>query len=97
MGHALFPALDAGPVNNNASRLDNPTKDGDVLKFLFCQWPDLGGHGQANAGYVQVGGVVAGIDIGLSRADVFFADDPIGDEIEFAKRPGPKFEEFITD
>ena len=97
MGHAFFPALDTGPVNDNASGFDNPAKDGDVLKFFFSQWPDLGGHGQANAGDVQIGGVIAGIDIGLSRSDVFFSDDPIRDKIEFAKRPGPKFEELVTD
>ena len=97
MSHAFFPAFIAGPVDDNTGRLDNPTKYRDVLKFFFSQRPDLCGHGQANTGDVQVGGVVAGIDIGLSRADVFFSNDSIGDKIEFAKRPGPKFEELIAD
>jgi hypothetical protein len=97
MGHAFFPALDTGPVNDNASGLDNPAKDGDVLKFFFSQRPDLGGHGQANTGDVQIRRVVAGIDIGLSRANIFFPDDPIRNKIEFAKCPGPKFEKLITD
>ena len=97
MGHAFFPAFIAGPVNDNAGRLDNPAKDRDVLKFFFSQWPDLCGHGQANTRDVQVGRVIAGIDIGLSRADVFFPDDPIGNKIEFAERPRPKFEKLIAD
>ena len=97
MSHTFFPAFDTGPVNNNASWLDNPAKDGDVLKFFFSQWPDLGGHGQANAGDVQIGGVIAGIDIGLSGADVFFSDDLIGDKIQFAEGPRPQFQELIAD
>ena len=97
MGHAFFPAFIAWTVNDNTSRLDYPAKYGDVLKFFFSQRSDLCGHGQANTGDVQVGRVVAGIDIGLSRLDVFFSDDPIRDKIEFAKRPGPEFEELITD
>src|SRR5258708_31870264 len=97
MGHAFFPAFDTGPVNNNASRLDNPAKDGDVLKFFFSQWPDLGGYRQANAGDVQIRSVIAHIDIGLSGADVLFSDDLIGDKIQFAEGPRPQFQELIAD
>ena len=97
MGHTFFPAFDAGPVNNNACRPDNPAKDGDVLKFFFSQWPDLGGHCQANARDVQIGGMIAGVDIGFSCADVFFSDDLIGDKIQFAEGPRPQFQELIAD
>lgn len=97
MGHTFFPAFDTGPVNHNASRPDDPTKDGDVLKFFFSQWPDLGRHRQAYAGDVQIRSVIAGIDIGLSHADVLFSDDLIGDKIQFAEGPRPQFQELIAD
>ena len=97
MGHAFFPAFVAGPVHDDASGLDNPAKDGNVLEFLFSQRPDLRGHSQANTGDVQIRCVVAGIDIGLSRSNVFFSDYLIRYKIEFAKRPRPKFQELIAD
>ena len=97
MGHTFFPAFDTGPVNHNASRLDDPAKDGNVLKFFFSQWPDLGGHGQTNPGDVQIGRMVAGIYVGLSGQDVFFSDDLIGDKIQFAEGPRPQFQELIAD
>ena len=91
MVHTFSAAFIARSVYNDASWLDDPSEDRDLLQLFFCQRSYLGGYRQANAGNIKVRGVVADIDIGFSRMYIFFSLDLIRNEIEFAESPGPEF------
>ena len=97
MVHAFAPAFIAGSIDNDRGILGNPAKDRNFFKFFFSQGSDLCGNCQAHAWNVQVGGVVANINVGLAGMNVFFPEDFIGNAIQLAEGPGPKFQELITD
>ena len=58
--------------------------------------PNLRRHRKTNSRNVEIGCMVANVDIGLAGMNVFLANNFVGNKIKLTESPGPEFEKLIA-
>ena len=96
MFHAFTLAFIARAVDHHRGVFDDRSQNRNFEKFLLCQRPDLVWYSKTNSGNVEIGGVIAQIDVCLIGADVFSTIYLVGNVVQFTKSPCPELQKKVA-